>query len=209
MMTLPQMRDGAALAQLLWQIFGALHPLYAPISGNWYQPNTGASSTGNPPANSLRLLPFVVLVGTTFDRFAAEVTIAASGGSPAASRVGIYDTDPATRQPLNLIRELGTIDSTSVAIQSAAITGGNLTLSPGIYWIGVVTQGSPSTAPTYRAGNVPSAFIPFTFASGNSPAAITPPNNFNKGSVSGALPATLSGVTNSTSATPIVMLRAA
>jgi hypothetical protein len=96
---------------------------------------------------SLRLTPFLVPRPVTLLRIGAEVTSVGSTG--AVVRLGIF-ADNGSGQPSTLVLDAGTIDGTSATVQEIVISQA---LAPGLYWVGAVTQGSPSTLPTVRVMN--------------------------------------------------------
>ena len=110
-----------------------------PVAGNLVSTN-GALGNG-----TLRLAPFVVDRPLKIDRIGAEITTAGEAGSTV--RLGIY-ADNGNRYPGSLLVDAGTIDAATVGGQTLTITP--LTLPPGVYWIGAVVQGAPTTQPTLR-----------------------------------------------------------
>ena len=113
------------------------------LSGRWYGSNGSVSTSGTLGNGVFQASPFLVSRTTTFTAIAAEVTIAGSSG--AAVRLGIYQD--AGGYPGSLTFDAGSIDGTVVGAQQLAV---NVTLRPGVYWIGAAVQGSPATQPTLR-----------------------------------------------------------
>jgi len=90
-------------------------------------------------ANRLYCSPFLVTRAITIDRLAFEVTTGDAGNA----RVGIYNDD-GTGYPGTLNTDVGTGDTTNVAIVAVAISG-NLSLTPGLYWLAIVSDVAPTT----------------------------------------------------------------
>lgn len=81
----------------------------------------------------------------SIDRIACEVTAAGTAGSEV--RLGAYGSD-ATLQPTSLLFDAGTIDSTTTGVKEITVAQ---TIGPGIVWLAIAVQGSPSTDPTLAA----------------------------------------------------------
>ena len=88
--------------------------------------------------NRLYAYPFVVARKMTFDRIAVMVTTLAAGAS---ARLGIYNSD-ADLKPSSLVLDAGEISVASTGLIAASI---NQQLAGGLYWLGLVTDGTPET----------------------------------------------------------------
>lgn len=85
-------------------------------------------------ANRLYLRPFAIGASVTMTRIGIETVSAAAGNA----RLGIYNW--ANGVPTTLILDCGTVSTSSVANKEITISAN---LAPGIYGIGVVSNGSP------------------------------------------------------------------
>lgn len=121
-------------------------------SGLYYAVSpAGSVGTGTLGTGTLRVLPFYVPNAVTLLAVVAEVTGAGDSGS--TYLLGIWN-DNGSGQPGTLLLSCGTIDGASATVQSVSISQA---LSPGLYWIGGVTQNVTTTQPTLRtvaAGSV-------------------------------------------------------
>lgn len=115
--------------------------------------------------------PYVVYRPQLVTSMNLEIAIAGSsttGAFPAALRFGIY-ADTGTGMPGNLVVEAGTFTSTAAATATVATTQ---VLSPGQYWLAVVSQGAAVTQPNVRmsaataAADLSLASVATQFASG-------------------------------------------
>ena len=97
-----------------------------------------------------------------------------AGDAASVFRIGIWNHDSATGKPGTLVLDAGSI-STGTGNAGTVPSGGtpgtyeitvSQALSPGVYWVGGVTQGVTSTQPTLRqtVGNI----IPLYFPLGTS-----------------------------------------
>ena len=115
------------------------------LSGHYYLPicqNTQTSAqTGT---GTLRLAPWVVPHAVTLSRIGGEVTTIGDVGSK--YRLGVY-ADDGTCLPGALVLDAGQIAGDSATVQELTI---DLTLQPGVYWTGGVTQAVTTTQPTIR-----------------------------------------------------------
>lgn len=163
-------------------------------AGYYYAADYVARSTGASSNGQMRLAGFVVGASTTFDRIRVEVTSAGSAGS--VHRLGIYGSG-ADGAPDALVLDAGTVDTTTTGLKDITISQA---LPPGIYWIAVVQQGSPTTTATLRT-------VTESLLAPNSGAATAAAGWF-QDAVTAALPANYSGTLTAGSA-PLPMLRAA
>jgi hypothetical protein len=93
------------------------------------------------------LQPFVVAVSCTMTSISVEVTTA--GEASALLRLGVYSDEEAAHTPLamDLVADFGTVAAATTGVKSAS---GSQALTPGRYWVGVVPQVCPTTAPQLR-----------------------------------------------------------
>lgn len=106
-----------------------------------YDSALAGDATTTPILGSMFLGPFQVGTVTTFDRIGCEVT-AGVAGSTVECLVYAYDGNTTFTKLLQQ-----SIDASVVGFNPAVI---NLSLSPGVYWVGTAVF-SPTTAPTLRA----------------------------------------------------------
>jgi hypothetical protein len=114
------------------------------ISTRWYPQVYTAGTPLQVVANSLYMIPFVVGVQHQFTAIGVNLTIGGVGGTPVV-RMGIY-ADNGAGYPGALIQDCGTTAATGTG--AITITGLTQTLAPGLYWLGVVSQGA-TTQPTF------------------------------------------------------------
>jgi len=90
-------------------------------------------------ANTLYATPFFVPHGARFDSIAINVTTASSGRM---ARVGIY-TDSGDAYPYALVpgTDVGELDVGTTGVKQNVI---DVTLHPGLYWLALVSNGSPT-----------------------------------------------------------------
>jgi hypothetical protein len=108
--------------------------------------------TTQPNGAELRVTPIVIRETMTIDRIGVEVTTVGSAGS--VTRLGVWRDNNGV--PGLLLLDAGTVDSTTTGLREITISQ---LLTPGIYWLGACSQGSPTTQPTYRTA---SQIIPFS-----------------------------------------------
>lgn len=116
------------------------------LAGWSYGPSGGGATTRVMAVGSLNVAPFMVRQTQSFDRITAEVTAGAGVGG--VVRLGLWNHNPLTGLPGTLILDAGTIDGTSVSVQSKTILQ---ELPQGIVWMGAVAQVAGN--PTMRAYN--------------------------------------------------------
>ncbi len=100
--------------------------------------------------NTIVLMPFTVGVTTTFD--IAGIYLSATQANTNV-RVGIFRTTAG--KPSTLVAETGSIATNgTTGLKTATV---NVSLTPGLYWLGVVWQGSGGTAPSLLVSSLASA----------------------------------------------------
>lgn len=172
----------------------------SPIVGAWYFSATSGSASATLGNNNLRMQPFVVKKTTKIDRLSIPVSVAGQSGS--VVRLGIY-TDTGSGYPGNLVVDSGPLAGDVVATPQATV---DVTLTPGIYWIGGVVQGGSTTQPTIISAT---ASPPFPIQPSGVPPSQTGTVCGYTMSVTGALPATFSTTISTVGAAPRVSFRVA
>lgn len=124
-------------------------------SGNYYQGiNTIVSGGAAVVGGQIKFHPIVIKERVTISELAVRVTTAESGK---AFQLAIYAADPATKLPSgNVLGVTGNMSAGTTGAMSAVIVGGNLTLNPGLYWVGI--NGDTTTA-IFQAFGSNSTFI--------------------------------------------------
>lgn len=133
-----QDRDGTIADIYNPNVIGASRNRYICAAVTAQAPTTGAVSI-----NTLRAGPFVVTYPMTIDRIACEVTTGTSG----KIRLGIW-SDDGTGYPSTLILDGGEQTITAPGVYGTS-TSVSVTLQPGLYWVGFLTD----TANQFRVGN--------------------------------------------------------
>lgn len=78
--------------------------------------------------NLVRAHQFVLPFGATINKISFQVTTGAGAGSKL--NIGIYDAAGTT-----LLLNTGAIDANTTGVITAAVSGGPITLNPGVYWV--------------------------------------------------------------------------
>jgi hypothetical protein len=169
----------------------------------WYFPYPVASVIGVGAALSLNLLQYVpVFVDASWaiDRVGIWIN---SNVSTAVIRVGLYDNTHASGMaPGALIEEVGSIDCStgSGGVQTVTPATGSRTLTPGIYWLGIVPQ--------VVSANVQRVQPAYIGAYGQSSPTVTPAAWWaDSGTISGSLPNPAVPIGSGHVATPGVQFR--
>lgn len=148
-------------------------------AGRYYAGLTGATTgTGTLGQSVLTLFPTFIDDRTRIDRLAARVSAAVAG---ATVRLGIYGDSAGL--PGNLLLDAGTIDAATAGAKELTV---DLTLPPGRYWLGGVSQGGTPGVLHWSSVSAPAvgfAALADLVSAGNV-AGLT------QSSVTGALPAT-------------------
>lgn len=153
----------------------------------------GATSFGGQANGYLVVSPFVVPQLATLDRVGVNVS-GTAGSAGSVARIGIYADDGAWK-PADLLLE--TVAATTVT--GLILVTVNITLSAGLYWVGLVQQGAPATLPSLEYFTSYAAPTQAEKAPWSGPA----------GAVTGALPASGSAFTRDIATGGVVYLRAA
>lgn len=125
------------------------------VSGLYYQGlNTLVSGGAAVVGGQIKFHPIVIKERVTISELAVRVTTAESGKT---FQLAIYAADPATKLPSgNVLGVTGTMSAGTTGAMSATLAGGNLTLNPGLYWVGI--NGDTTTA-VFQAFGSNSTFI--------------------------------------------------
>jgi hypothetical protein len=176
------------------------------VPGNYY---AALATTGTLllVANELWAEPFIVGSAHTFPNLAIEFQIAGSTG--AVCRVGIY-ADNGAGYPGALVLDAGAIPATVAHVGIPQLAALAEALPPGLYWLCVAGQGSPTTQPTLVAGTnnsvMPSVFSPLGAGNLSTTGAY---QGYGLTGVAGALPNPFpAGATKAAGLLPIVALQA-
>lgn len=111
-----------------------------------YFTSPGGISTVVQANGTLRSTPIYFDRTVTLSAIGIEVTAIGDASGPVV-RLGVY-ADDGDGHPGRLILDAGTVPAIAVGWHETAIS---LTLPPGLYWFGSVTQGVVTTAPTVRS----------------------------------------------------------
>lgn len=158
--------------------------------GCWYGPLGGATTTLLLLANRVYLLPILIGSKRTPAQLGAWVTTGGSTG--AVLRYGIYAN--LNGAPDALVVDLGTVAAETTSA-TATLTS-NVELPAGLHWLAVAGQGGPTIQPTLRATLFGNPAVGMTAISN-----FGVPGYLANGTVSGALPSTMAGVTQADGAT--------
>lgn len=119
-----------------------MQPAYKSL--NWYAihediPYSGASNGNVVAVTNILLYPFIIWQTVTITDLAACVT---TGGTN--MKLGIYASNATTKRPTGTcLKSTGNINVTSTGNVTGTLSGGSVTLQPGLYWI---AMGSDNTA---------------------------------------------------------------
>lgn len=114
----------------------AIMPRYK--AGKWYHAAQGQIQAGSAlSANSLRLLPFILLNTITISDLQARVTTAVASSN---FQLAIYGSDADGIPAGAVLANTGNMSGASAAAVQGAISQGNIQLAPGLYWMGVNTD---------------------------------------------------------------------
>jgi len=126
------------------------HSVYIP--GQVYETTGGASAgTANRSLALLAAVPFFIPTEIEAKSLAVRVTTATTGG---LVRLGIYTADSFDR-PGTLVLDAGTVDGSTIGLKTIEISQ---VLSPGLYYLAEVKQGSATTP--ISGTNFPIPFAP-------------------------------------------------
>jgi hypothetical protein len=171
-------------------------------AGGWYYQDITGSNIATVPLtlNDLNVFPFPVGKATRFDRVACSVETAGAAGSRV--RLGIYGSTDGV--PSNLVTGSAQLISDTLGVKEHAF---DLTLQPGLYWLGIVGQANITTLALRGFGaNAPNNYVGLSAADQSGAF-----NGYIMPGVSGALPSpfTHAFTANYSGAAPRICVRAA
>lgn len=130
------------------------------FAGRWYMPCPGNVAAGAVLANgSIRLLPFYQGERITISDLGCRITTLAASGN---IQLAIYNSVVTTGQPGTLVCSTGSISTTSAANVSADITGADVQLAPGLYYMAVnadATAGATVVCQTQLSNTIHTGFL--------------------------------------------------
>jgi hypothetical protein len=141
----------------------------------------------------MTLSPVDISVNGTFTNLSCEVTVA--GDTTAVARMGVYASDE-FGNPKTLLVDANTVACTTTGNKTIALSP-TLKLLPGRYWLAGVSQGVPTTNPTFRFNTGSMGSVVYTTAANATSLATT---GYQLSGVTSALPVTLSGILATTNA---------
>lgn len=151
----------------------------------FYTTSPTSSSTAGLTVGSLRVAPWLVRRTVRISELLADVVTAGEAGSQV--RVGVYKDDGAGK-PGALVVDSGAFAGSAPGVFGASFAG--VTLKPGLYWIGAVTQNAATTQPIMRTiGAGWSPDVPVG-AGATLPGTAGIAMGWQGGGIAGALPAT-------------------
>ena len=165
--------------------------LYGTTNDRWYTSpiNGNALTTGNPTANTLRAVPFIVPKTIVVDRLAVNVTTLLAGNI----RLGIY-RDNGLGYPGALVLDAGATSTATAGVKAFII---NQTLTGGqLYWLAAVSDAASTLRCFTVAGMTP--ILGFDNTLGTAPGLY-----YNVALTYGALPATFTAGATFGTAIPI------
>lgn len=185
--------------------FAAISPVPPLRSGGiyYYASSGGGSATSNTLGNgSLRVAPTLIPAATRLSALAAEVSTVGEAGSKV--RLCLY-ADNGNSYPGALLADAGQIAGDSATSQELPI---NVTLAPGVYWLGAAVQSAPTTQPTVRV--ITSWTSPIlTFAGATLPAAGAAAFGYQATGITGAFPATFPASATPSANVPRMIIKVA
>lgn len=119
---------------------GYQHPGY--IAANWYMPQRFAALSAGVAltSNTIYYTPFLIERRVTISDLGLNINTASAGNN---IKLAIYANNAATGRPTGApLAETGNMSTTSTGIVTADITGANVTLDPGIYWVAMWADNS-------------------------------------------------------------------
>lgn len=144
------------LAALLTKMATLVQPLY--VAGRWYWAERAVNSTGVVlGTNQIRLNCFLVKRSITVSDLFARVTTVSAGGN---FQLAVYAADAATMLPTgNPVAATGNISTTTAGAISGDITGADVALAPGLYWVGVNADNNVAVLQGNGAGPIDGALV--------------------------------------------------
>lgn len=153
--------------------------------------NPGSGSTQALAANTIYYVPIRVRDTATVVRLGLKVTTAAAGKS---ARLGLYNS--ANQVPTSLILDAGTVSVAATGVVEITLSHA---IAPGVYWLAVVSDGTPTVMASPLT--VEGMSMIGTDTAGGTENLVLQAFTF------GALPASAGTITYSTGNTPVVLAR--
>ena len=113
-----------------------------------YAANAVATTTLAMTNNTSYWIPFAVNRRMTVSNISINVTTASAGSS---ENVGIYNSNPTNLYPNTLLGSV-TLDTSTTGLKTGTLASA-ITLTPGIYWIALASNGTP-TLTTLAVGSL-------------------------------------------------------
>jgi len=138
-----------AVYDKLVSVDASLRPAF--IVGNWYAPIPYASYAAGAALvqDSARFIPFVLQHAITISDLGARITTLHAANN---IQLAIYANNATTIRPTGSdLAATGNITTASTGAVSADIAGSDVTLQPGLYWMGVNSSGSTVVCQTIAA----------------------------------------------------------
>lgn len=136
-----------------WEkLASADHPGF--VAGRWYFPLSGVTLAAGAAisANSIRMLPFMLKQRITISDLAARVSTTSASGN---FQLAIYGSLATTKYPTgNVLAATGNMSTTSSGGVTADITGADVQLEPGLYWMAINQDNSTAVYQTIGAGAI-------------------------------------------------------
>jgi hypothetical protein len=134
-----------------------------PPTGNWIGNGGRGALTGDQTNTNGNLVVSAFAIGSTrtLDSVAVLIGTTGTGSAGAVGRIGIWASD-SNFTPTTLVRDCGTVALTGTAGSVLQISGLAQSLSAGVYWIGAVIQGAPTTVPYMVTGVI--NYNPITYS---------------------------------------------
>ena len=180
---------------------GAASPLMlpGPAVNEWI---IGQMLSGNASTllsnGTLLLVPVILSVAGTFDQMGWSVDTIGSAGS--VVRLGLWASN-ASGQPGTLLADAGTFLGTTTGLKQV-VFGAAQVLAAGMYWMGGVQQGLPTTASTCRTSNGGGLIS----SSSNQNNTTAPPLSYYATGITGALASNPVLISNFNAGSPLISL---
>lgn len=146
----------STLAALLTSVAVLVQSLY--VAGRWYWAERNTNSTGLAlAANQIRLSCFLVKRSITISDLFARVTTLSAGGN---FQIAVYASNAATMMPTGFpVAATGNISTAATGVISGDITGADVAIAPGLYWVGINADNSVAVLQGNGTGPIDGALI--------------------------------------------------
>jgi hypothetical protein len=130
---------------------------YGYVSGRYYHGMVSVVAAGAAvTANSIRMHPIIIKERVTISELGVRVTTAEAAKN---FQLAIYASDPATKLPTgNALSSTANISSAATGVMTAAL-GANVTLEPGMYWVGILGDIATAVFQAFGSNNTNAAVI--------------------------------------------------